>query len=213
MIKIVGGMGGSVSSGGDWWDVSSATPLAAWQAKGAASAVAAKLDLTGNGYNLTGADPTWSVADGFTSSVMFDLLSGALGDREPISAVWCGEARYGSSGAEARVLFWSDSDWNGGLLLVGSSDFYAGFNATYSPRITISSVTGNHTFIYIKEAATGPQNLYIDGSVGGTNAGGTASSDNSVYIGTSLGFHAAALYSGTLSNADIASISTALNNL
>jgi len=213
MIKIVGGMGGSGSIG-DWWDVSSATPLAAWQAKGAASAAAAKLDLTGNGYDLTGADPTWSVSDGFTSYVEFDALSLTL--PYSLTAIWFGELFWDGTSSSSTAFSTAGNDWTG-LRIQTHSDFKVrgGYNSSslyYHVGIRVAS--GESIFLYWKDSTDNSQKLFQNNTqITGTTPSGSTPIDRSTRVRTGVTMKAAALYSGVLSSADISAITTALNNL
>jgi len=217
MIKIVGGMGGSVSSGG-WWDVSSATPLAAWQAKGAASAAAAKLDLTGNGHTLTGLDPSWTSADGWTEpsvpSSYFDPQSFALGENARV--VWYGIITDGNLYATA----WYNSafDYLSCMIISTYEPWdavifqYGGSNSTriylYDPNIV-----GLRIFAFVKNATTNTFKVYVDGILISEKSVTTTPANRTPMLSPGLKCCAAALYGTALADSDISAISTALNNL
>ena len=61
-------------AGAIWWEGA----YAAWQPYGAANATAAREDLIG-ANDLAGGTPSWTAADGFTTYVRFNTLSGMLG--------------------------------------------------------------------------------------------------------------------------------------
>lgn len=168
--RLFAAVAGKGSGATPWYLAAGVTPVAAYQGKGAASYTASKVNLANPGtYDLTStADPTWSVADGWTFGSSKFLDTGVVpADNQG----WTFVIQYqGCSLLGSNYVFGSYS--SGGASVVGVQPNRAGGVLTQygnAGNYVINApvlVTGNYT--------VSGRNLYRDGVLEGTNLSAVA---------------------------------------
>ena len=194
-----------------WYQVKGQTCLAAWRAIGAASLAASYTDLTGNGNNLTlGSAPMWTALTGW-------ILDGANS-----------YLKTGITFAAGYSVFIRFSNFSGADFLIGASN--AGAEETSieiditTPRRIYKVGNGSYLKAAVNDAAgvvaiAGAKG-YFDGTEEGT-ATPAAYAALELYLGarnltgvanrfTDGRIQAAAIYSTTLSAAQVAGLSTVM---
>lgn len=202
---------------GDWWDVSGATCVAAYQPKGAADLAASYSNLANPGTNdaAPGTAPTWNSTDGwvFASASSQYLTTGIV----PASG-WSMIVRFtGAAGTAVNM-------WMVGVNSGGDNKFYL------SPSFALNDrLYGGGGFTIIGgDLASGVMCIsnnqpYLDGSTdGGTVTAWSGTQTDSVFIGClnnggsplfywNGNIQAMAIYSTTLTGGNVASLTTAIN--
>jgi hypothetical protein len=172
----------------------------------------ARIDLTGNGYNLTGATPSWSSGAGWTSYAGFSSFASVLSNGD--SFVWCGKLAYAST---HNFFGNASNNYTGivGFANPSGDKIICGYNASDAAAIEyVGYVSGDLVCIaYTKDGSNSEeQKLYIDGALEVTQAG-SEPTDNSFQLYTGGECVGAAIYSGILSLADVGTLSTYLLGL
>lgn len=200
----------------NWWDVAGQACVAAYQPKGAASLAASYTNLTGNAtYNAApGVAPTHSSADGWTFNGSTQYLTTGVLPNQSYS----------------MIVRFSDVSNNGYICgqLQDSSTFFAlspqrgtGGIVRYAYATTTSDISPGLTVGVL--ALAGP-NRYRNGSADGSFGAvtfigsvgihvGAGYSSGSAFAFSACKIQALAIYSTTLSGADVASLTTAINAL
>lgn len=203
------------TAGADWWDEGRGLCVGAWQAKGAASQAASYLDLSGNGNNLAlGVAPTWASGTGWTFNGTTQWLNSGI---TPANNSWTQIVLFSSltnsgivMGVESGSRAWFRPN-------IGAVQY--GFGATVLSAG--AALTGGVLAAYnAANTIYGYRNGVIDGSVASTSGSLT----NTVYLGcrnlagspqlfAAANIQAAAIYSGTLTAPEVATITAAMNLL
>ncbi len=179
---------------------------AAWQARFAADASAANIDLTGNGNNLVfpSGNPAWVQATGWTSQATSSQMTLLASDKS-ITAAWRGKLAV--SATTAGWIWWPLGATAGsaitGLQAQPYTDghFYAGAGPE-GLRLNVATTFGvDTTYILQHDIDTHNQRLYIGGNLVAQNTG-AAFTENNVAFGTCLGGECVAggLWRGTVEN-------------
>lgn len=213
-------------AGGDWWlagGISAANCIAAYQAKGAASYAASKVNLVNAAtYALTDGVstwyPTWAAETGWT----FDLRNSS-GCEHLISTItptstWTVIFRY-SAGASAGHAFGTTNDDNKSFLI----EIYNGYDRFYQATGNATAYTQTAAGVFALAGVYGYRNGSLIATVadnqsvnyqypffvGCTNVRGSMEV-NGGFLGD---IYAIAFYNTTLTGTQIAALTTAMNAL
>lgn len=158
-----------------WWIVDGLSPSdarAVWIAKGAPNLATSLVDQTGNGNNLTGANPTFNSSIGWTSRVLFSSINNLAAP--PYTIVWKGNFVSGTNLESTSFFLNSTNSWNG---IVGhayvDNNIYVGHGTDASGRFSrnMSNYTNVRTIVYQKYGAGDSRHsLWVDGSLIGTQS-------------------------------------------
>lgn len=201
-----------------WWTVAGVTCVGAYLGKGAASYAASLVNLASPGtYDLTTtAAPNWAAATGWTGNGSSMYLDTGI---TPSDAGWSMIARFAggsTSGGVSRTVMGSQSTGRFYLRPHHNDDA----SMVFGYGLAASVLTGVLTSGVMAMAATA---FYVNGSLVTTGAGPWGGEVYSLHL---LAQHvggaeaiwdgsvqAAAIYSGTLSGPQVATLTTAINAL
>lgn len=199
-----------------WWTIAGQTVVAAYQPKGAADLAASYVNLANPGtYNaFPGVAPTWDAATGWTFDTTQYLRTGLV----PNGSNWSFFARFSDVSINMYVM--------GGRH--GPQDRELAYNLTAGGHVLYRYGNATVTF-YTTAPAYGVIGLagvdgYLDGSDVVTLASATISgstqelylgklNNNGVIAGYGGAIQAVAIYSTTLSAADVAALTTRMQSL
>lgn len=199
----------------NWWTISGATVVAAYQPKAAASLAASYSNLVSPGTNdaAPGSAPTWNSTDGWIFNGTPYLVTGIV----PSSGSWSMFIRYSGASGTTFMAGTDDTFGNNKMYvspLFAGNRLYANGNNAFGSAGSASGVIG----------VAGTKG-YINGSDDGVTLGSYSNTQtNDIYLGALHGgvgptgnfsgnIQAVAIYSTTLSSGDASTLTTAMNAL
>lgn len=207
--------GVSAGAGGDWWDVAGATCVAAYAAKGAADLAASYINLANPGtYNAApGVAPTWDATNGWTFNGSTQYLTAGV---VPVTdQTWSALVRFSDRSNNNSTPFYVSSG-SGKNFYVG---YFSGYYVGNGGEKSLGSPPNDGVFGFAGATA------YVNGiaSIGAIPASsgvttyplyiGAGNNNGSLLFAFAGKIQALAIYSTTLSAGDVASLTTAMNDL
>jgi hypothetical protein len=207
-----------VSTAADWWEVSGKTCIAAWQGIGAASQAASYENLANSGtYDLSlGVAPTWSTVTGWTFNGSTQWLETGITGGNSYTGIF----RITSSGAQAKAMFGETTGagaatrfniyprYTGDVVYFRSGGNYNQSNTTTSGVFAVTPAYG-----YIDGTPLGALTAPHSGSTSSTVALGGHKVSGSVSEFWSGSIQAAAIYTATLTDGEISTLTDSINAL
>ncbi len=210
----------AAAAGGGWWDLNGALSscIVAYQAKGAASYAASKVNLANAGtYNATddGTNyPAWNTSTGWTFDGSNDYLNTNI---KAGSTSWSYIIKFSNAGADNYRRWWGARDGASGNQVglenrVGNTTFYVmnGSNATNQTNITADDLSAGWLAICGNK-------FYAASGIKNNNLTQGTLPDMVLFIGKannlnpkSITVQAFAIYNEEISAANIASIGAAM---
>jgi hypothetical protein len=223
VIPGIGLQVGSVRSSAaasNWWDVPGQTCVAAYAAKGAADLAASYVNLANPGTNNAspGVAPTFSAADGWTFNGSTQYLTTGIVPGLAYSMIIRLSDGLGTATGQATAGLYDYSTrcflimphggsagtyefWNGGQLVVGGGQKNAG----------VLAIAGKGA--YLDGASVGTIPAGGNPPVSGIFIGGTSFNNGTLINQFGHKIQAMAIYSGTLTSGEVASLTTKMNVL